>query len=96
MSNETLGLVLNFAGALALAIGSGIQSEISMTHLKATMNYPGSPGGLVKNAVKKNIRHIKNMQIAKWIIYIGYLLFIAGFALQLFGSGTNHHCTSQY
>lgn len=84
MTAQTGGLVLNFAGALFLAIGTGIQTEISMTHLKLTMNYPGSPHGIVQNAVQKNIKHLRNMRIANWIIYVGYFLFIAGFALQLF------------
>jgi hypothetical protein len=83
MSNETFGLLLNFTGALAIAIGTGVQTEISMTHLKLTMNYPGSPLGRVRNAVELNLRHLRNMKIAKWIIYIGYLLFIVGFAFQL-------------
>ncbi len=55
MSLETLGLLLNFFGALALAIGTSIQTEISMQDLKQTMNYPGSPHGMVPNAVEKNI-----------------------------------------
>jgi hypothetical protein len=78
MTLETFGLILNFIGALALAIGTGIQTEISMSHLKISMNYPGSPGGMVDNAVQKNIRHLRNMKRAKWIIYVGYFLFIIG------------------
>jgi hypothetical protein len=31
MTTETVGLILNFIGALALAIGTGIQTEISMS-----------------------------------------------------------------
>jgi hypothetical protein len=84
MTLETFGLTLNFIGALALAIGTGIQTEISMSHLKISMNYPGSPGGIVENAVQKNIRHLRNMKRAKWILYVGYFLFIIGFALQAF------------
>jgi len=93
MSAEVIGLILNFFGALALALGTSIQTEISMTHLKATMNYPGSPHGIVEGAVQKNIKHIRKMQIAKWIIYAGYLLFIVGFALQLIGSNNKTACS---
>lgn len=83
MKLEVFGLVLNFSGALAIAIASGIQTELNFNHLKMSMNYPGSAGGLVENAVQKNLRHIRIMSITRWIIYVGYLLFILGFGLQL-------------
>ncbi|MEP6683090.1 MAG: hypothetical protein ABJA35_07515 [Parafilimonas sp.] len=83
MDLNTIGLWLNFIGALLLTIGTTIQTEQIMSHLRATMNYPGSPSGLVKNAVQKNITKLKWMKIGNFLIYTGYLFFIIGFLFQL-------------
>ena len=80
----TYGLVFNFIGALLLAIGSSIQTEVLTKIIDAVADNFGTWNmGKIPDELIKKFRNQKN--ISSWLNTLGYLLFIGGFGLQIIG-----------
>lgn len=83
MNVYIMGLFLDFLGAVAIGTAASVQTTLIYNHIKVNMNLPGWTG-LVDNAQEKNIQMVKTMTFTDWCSKIGYVLFGAGFALQIY------------
>ena len=80
----TFGLTLNFLGALLLVIGSSIQTGV-ITNIIDTIagKYGTWSMEPINSELITKFRGRKNL--SKWLNVVGYILFIIGFGLQLYG-----------
>ncbi len=84
MSAETLGLILNFAGALVLAISANIQGDVTTNIVDSISGKYGTWGA--EPIPEKVISELRNKKrLSKVCNWTGYLLFVGGFGLQICG-----------
>jgi len=78
----TYGLILNFIGSLLLVIGTSIQTGVITKIIDTIADNYGTWGmGKIPDELIAKFRSQKT--ISFWLNFIGYILFICGFGLQL-------------
>jgi hypothetical protein len=82
MEASTVGLILNFAGALILAISANLQGDV-ITNIVDSISDNYGTFGAEKIGADKIMALRKKKRLCKILNWIGYALFAGGFLLQI-------------